>query len=134
MLGETAVEYRRFLARSAVAGLGFALIHGSASGDELVSPGRNRGELPQLRVPKFPGSGESIPLPRDLLMGIRMFREAINTATFNADTCASFLGEVYAKLFRASPSHFDLPEMKRQAEIIVGEVFETKIDLRRQLT
>jgi len=133
MLMRTAVEHLLFLARFAVAGLSLVLIHGSASGDELVSPGRDRGELPQLRVPKFPGSGESIPLPRDLLMGIRMFREAINTATFNADTCASFLGEVYAKLFRASPSHFDLPEMKRQAEIIVGEIFETKIDLRRQL-
>ena len=129
----TAVEYRRFLARSAVASLSLVLIHGSASGDELVGPGRDGEELSQLRVPRFPGSGESIPLPRDLLTGIRMFREAIKTTTFNADTCASFLGEVYAKLFRASPSYFDLPEMKKHAEIIVGEIFGTKIDLRRQL-
>src|SRR3989442_10005609 len=123
----------KFLARSAIASLSLVLIHGSASGDELVGPGRDRGELSELRVPKFPGSGESIPLPRDLLMGIRMFREAIKAETFNADTCAPFLGEVYAKLFRTSPSHFDLSRMKRQAETIVGEIFGTKIDLRRQL-
>ncbi|TMH76141.1 MAG: hypothetical protein E6H51_07505, partial [Betaproteobacteria bacterium] len=82
----------KFLARSGIASLSLVLIHGSASGDELVGPGRDGEELSQLRVPRFPGSGESIPLPRDLLMGIRMFREAITTATFNADTCASFLG------------------------------------------
>ena len=62
-----------------------------------------------------------------------MFREAIKTPAFNADTCASFLGEIYSGLFRASPSHFDLPEMKKHAEAIVQEIFSTKIDLRRQL-
>jgi hypothetical protein len=98
-----------------------------------VSPGRDGGELAQLRVPKSPGSGENIPLPRSLLSGIRMFREAIKTPAFNADTCASFLGEIYANLFRASPSHFDLPEMKKNSEAIVQEIFRTKIDLRRQL-
>ena len=129
----TAVEHLRFLARSAVAGLSLILIHGSASGDELASPSRDRAEFSQLRVPKFPGSGESIPLPRNLLSGIRMFREAIKTATFNADTCAPFLGEVYANLFRAPLSHFDLPGVRKDAETIVGEIFVTKIDLRRQL-
>src|SRR5882762_4267966 len=109
----------KFLARSAVASLSLVLIHGSASGDELVRPGPDRAEISQLRVPKFPGSGESILLPRNLLSGIRMFREAIKDETFNADTCASFLGEIYAKLFRASPSHFDLPEMKQHAATIV---------------
>jgi hypothetical protein len=109
------------------------LIHGSASGDGLVSPGRDRGELAQPRVPKLPGSGESIPLPRNLLSGIRMFREAIETPAFNADTCASFLGGIYANLFRASPSHFDIPEMKEHAQTVVHEIFGTKIELRRQL-
>lgn len=122
----------KFLARSAAVGLSLVLIQGSASGDELTGPG-DRGELQQRRVPKFPGSAESIPLPRNLLSGIRMFREAIRTATFNADTCAPFLGEIYANLFRASPSHFDLPEAKKNAETIVGEIFGTKIDLRQQL-
>jgi hypothetical protein len=62
-----------------------------------------------------------------------MFREAIRTPTFNADTCASFLGEIYASLFRASPSNFDLPEIKKHAETIVHEIFRTKIEVRRQL-
>jgi len=62
-----------------------------------------------------------------------MFREAIKSPTFNADTCASFLGEIYANLFRASPSNFDLPEIRKHAETIVHEIFRTKIDVRRQL-
>jgi hypothetical protein len=62
-----------------------------------------------------------------------MFREGIKIAAFNADTCAPFLGEVYANLFRASPSHFDLAETKNDAGTLVDEIFKTKIDLRRQL-
>jgi hypothetical protein len=97
--------------------------HGAAIGDEVV----------QLRVPKSPGSAQSMPLPRSLLSGIRMFREAIKSPAFNADTCATFLGEIYANLWRASPAYFDLAEVKQDAGTIVREIFRTKIELRRQL-
>jgi len=127
------VKHRRFLARLAVCGLSLVPFQGPAVGTEPSTPDRDRGELAQLRVPKSAGSGESIPLPRSLLPGIRMFREAIQNPAFNADTCASFLGDIYASLFRASPSYFDLPEVKKHAETIVQEIFRTRIDLRRQL-
>jgi hypothetical protein len=106
-----------------MAGLSLLPFHGAAIGDEAA----------QLRVPKSPGSAQSMPLPRSLATGIAMLREAIKSPAFNADTCASFLGGIYANLWRASPAHFDLAEVKQEAGAIVREIFETKIELRRQL-
>jgi len=102
--------------------LSLLLAHGTAVAD--VAP---------LRVPKAPGSAESIELPRSLRSGIRMFRAGIQSPAFNAATCASFLGEIYANLWRASPAHFDLGEAKRHAGALVQDIFEAKIELRRQL-
>jgi len=53
------VKHRRFLARAAVAGLSWVLIHGSASGDELVTPGRDRGELAQAKESFAPSDMET---------------------------------------------------------------------------
>ena len=85
------------------------------------------------RVPKAPGSAERIELPRSLRSGIRMFRDGIQSPSFNAATCASFLGEIYANLWRASPAHFDLGEAKQHAGALIQDIFEAKIELRRQL-
>jgi len=106
-----------------MAGLSLLPFHGAAVGDEVA----------QLRVPKSPGSAESMPLPRNLLSGIRMFRQGIKSPAFNTATCATFLAEIYANLWRASPAHFDLAEVKSEAGAIVQEIFGTKIELRRQL-
>ncbi|HEX5093818.1 MAG TPA: YiiX/YebB-like N1pC/P60 family cysteine hydrolase, partial [Burkholderiales bacterium] len=84
-------------------------------------------------VPAFPGAAESIPLPRSLAGGIRMFRAGISSPAFDARTCASFLGAIYDNLWRASPASFDLEEAKREAAAIVRDIFRAKLDLRAAL-
>ncbi|MDH4095264.1 MAG: YiiX/YebB-like N1pC/P60 family cysteine hydrolase [Betaproteobacteria bacterium] len=87
----------------------------------------------ELRVPQHPGASTTIPLPRDLGEGIRMFRAGIASPEFNAATCASFLNAIYDNLWRAAPGHFDLAAAKRDAGALVRAIFEAKLDLRRQL-
>ena len=106
--------------RCRVLALGLLLVHGAAFGVEL-------------RVPQYPGATQTVPLPRSLPTGIRMFRAGIASPAFNAQTCASFLEAIYDNLWRASPSHFDLEEVKQHAGTLVREIFIAKLDLRRQL-
>lgn len=106
--------------RPFLAGLALCLVQGTAAGGEL-------------RVPQYPGSAETIPLPRSLSTGIRMFRAGIASPEFDAQTCAPFLGAIYDNLWRASPEHFDLAEAKRDAGALVRAIFDAKLDLRRAL-
>ena len=87
----------------------------------------------ELRVPQSPGAAATIPLPRDLGEGIRMFRAGIASPEFNAATCASFLNAIYDNLWRASPGHFDLAAARSDAGALVRAIFDAKLDLRRQL-
>lgn len=87
----------------------------------------------ELRVPAHPGAAQTIPLPRSLGEGLRLFRAGIAAPAFNARTCASFLEAIYANLWRAPASHFDLPEAKQHAGALVRSVFEAKLELRGAL-
>jgi len=99
----------------------------------LLAHGAALAEVAPPRVPKAPGAAESMELPRSLPSAIRMFRAGIQSPAFNAATCASFLGEIYTNLWRASPAYFDLAEVKRDAGGIVREIFAARLALRRQL-
>lgn len=90
-------------------------------------------ESSALRVPLHPGATQTMPLPRSLGAGIRMLRAGIASPEFNARTCAPFLSAIYDNLWRASPAHFDLDEARRDAGALVREIFEAKLDLRREL-
>jgi len=85
------------------------------------------------RVPAHPGAAATIPLPRSLAEGIRMFRAGISAPEFGAGTCASFLGAIYDNLWRASPAHFDLGAAQREAADIVRDIFLAKLELRAAL-
>jgi hypothetical protein len=87
----------------------------------------------ELRVPARPGATETIPLPRSLAEGLRMFRAGIAMPEFNARTCAPFLTAIYDNLWRASPENFDLAEAKRKAGPLVREIFHAKLELREAL-
>jgi hypothetical protein len=89
--------------------------------------------LAELRVPAHPGAAETIPLPRSLATGLRLFRAGIAAPEFNAQTCASFLTAIYDNLWRASASHFDLGEAKREAGPLVRGIFHAKLELRAAL-
>lgn len=96
------------------------LAHGAAQADEL-------------RVPRHPGSTQTIALPRSLEEGLRLFRAGIASPAFDAQTCAPFLGAIYDQLWRAPASHFDLREAKLHARALVRAVFDAKLELRRAL-
>ena len=87
----------------------------------------------ELRVPKQPGAAETIPLPRSLGAGLRMFRAGVASPEFTAQTCAPFLGAIYGNLWRAPVEHFDLAEARRDAPGLIREVFLAKLDLRAAL-
>lgn len=106
--------------RTFLASLALLLVHGVAFGADL-------------RVPQYPGASATIPLPRSLGEGLRMFRAGIASPEFNAQTCAPFLGAIYENLWRAAPEHFDLAEAQRDAGALVRAIFDAKLDLRRQL-
>lgn len=96
----------------------------------LLIPGAAPAEL---RVPARPGATETIPLPRSLAAGLRLFRAGIASPGFNAQTCASFLTAIYDNLWRAPVEHFDLAEAKRKAGPLVRGIFHAKLELRAAL-
>ncbi|MGH8688234.1 MAG: YiiX/YebB-like N1pC/P60 family cysteine hydrolase [Burkholderiales bacterium] len=71
--------------------------------------------------------------PANLRLGLEMFRAGVAAPGFDARSCASFLGAIYDKLWRAPPEYFDLAAAKREAPAIVREVFLAKLDLRAAL-
>lgn len=89
--------------------------------------------LAEPRVPQHPGSTETMALPSSLAEGVRLFRAGIAAPEFNAETCAPFLEAIYANLWRAPASHFDLREAKRHTRTLIRSVFEAKLELRQAL-
>lgn len=71
-------------------------------------------------------------ISRNLRVAVRQFRDLIASDDLNSGTCASRLDSIYDELYKTSPSYFDLQTLSSESLVVVKELWEARVELRKK--